>query len=304
MLVHSYRGDALGNCGSCQVMSNPLILHGTQIALPKQRLPLNPNPNPLPRIPEGTAELAEHDASSASPESCIQPQGGTQMASPQAQLTSPQAQVRGPLAEVSSPQSASAHQPPFERQPAALRSPLSASMPLGSAASQAGRPAGKAALAAKEAVDNKDRDRTLNADDRLKRLKLRMQHTIQAYSGNGSSAAGAGRYSRSQSLTAASPHTAYHRMSSGPVRASRVSMCAVSQRSSADETSSCHSSSSCSSAAAPASVEGGAKAAAPGAVQCVPTQRGIPQVAFLLEPVCLYDLCSYWVWCDMLATPS
>ena len=270
-------------------MSNPLILHGTQIALPKQRLPLNPNPNPLPRIPEGTAATSQQDASSASAESSTipstKPQGGAKMASPQAQLTGSQAQVRGPPAEVSSPQLASAYQAPLKSQPAALRSALSASLPLGTAASQAGRPA----LAAREAVDSKDRDRALNADDRLKRLKLRMQHTIQAYSGNASSAAGAGRYSRTQSLTAASPHT-YCRMSSGPVRASRVSLCAVSQRTSADETSSCHSSSSCSSAAAPASVEGGARGAAPGAVQSVPTQRGIPQVASLLQLFCYMTL--------------
>lgn len=278
-------------------MSNPLILHGTQIALPKQRPPLNPNP--LPRIPEGTAELSQCDAGSASSESSTKPQGGPQLASPQAQLTGSQAQVSGPQTEVSSPQLASAYQPPFERQPAALRSVLSASMPLGTAASQAAKPAGKPALAGKEATDSKDRDRTLNADDRLKRLKLRMQHTIQAYSGNASSAAGAGRYSRTQSLTAASPYTAYHRMSSGPVRASRVSMCAVSQRTSTDETSSCHSSSSCSSAAAPASMESAAR----GAVQCVPTQRGIPQVISLSESFCLYDLalCSYWVWRDVFA---
>lgn len=274
MLLYVYRGDALGDCGGCQVMSSPLILHGTQIALPKHRATYNPNPNPLPLIPEGTAESPPCNASSALPEAHAKPEGAAQMANPQAQVTSPQAKVGGPQ---------STCQPQFERQPGPVRSGLSTSMPLAIAVSQPARPAAKAALAAatKEAVDSKDKERVLNADERLKRLKLRMQHTIQAYSGNVSSAAGAGRYSRTQSLTATSPHTAYHRMNSSPVRASRVSMCAVSQKTS-DESSSCHSSSNCSSAATPASMEssapGSAQGVATGAVSC---QRGIHQVASL-----------------------
>lgn len=267
LLLCKHRGDALGDCGGCQVMSNPLILHGTQIALPKHRLPINPNSSSLPRIPEGSAELQPCSATSALPETHAKPEGPAQVSDPQAQVPSPQARISGP-------QSASAYQAQIERQAALVRNALSTSMPLGAAASQAARPAAKAAL------DSKDKDRTLNADERLKRLKLRMQHTIQAYSNSGSCAADAGRYSRSQSLTAASPQTAYHRMNSSPVRASRVSMCAVRQRAS-DETSSCHSSSSCSNAAPPASVESGAKGVATGAGSCMPSRRGIHQVSSL-----------------------
>ena len=280
LLLYMYRGDALGDCGGCQVMSNPLILHGTQIALPKHRPPIHPNPSPLPQIPEGTAESPPCNASSTLPETHANAEGAAQMANPQAQVTSSQAEVGGP-------QLTSACQPQSEKQPAPVRSALSTSLPLGTAASQAARPAAKAALAAaaKEPVDSKDKERVLNADERLKRLKLRMQHTIQAYSGNVSSAAGVGRYSRTQSLTAASLHTADHRMNSSPVRASRVSMCAVSQGVS-EESSSCHNSSSCSSAATPASMESSAKGAAQRvATGAVSSQRGIHQVAILNLPV-------------------
>ena len=273
-LLYMHRGDSLGDCGGCQVMSNPLILHGTQIALPKHRPHPNLSSNPLSRIPEGSAESPPCQATSALPDTHARPEGATQLTNPQAQVTGPQG---SPQTQVGGPQSASACQLQLERQPAPVRNALSTSKPLGTAASQAARPAARAALvaAAKEAVDSKDRDRMLNADERLKRLKLRMQHTIQAYSGNVSSAAGAGRYSRTQSLTAASPHTAYHRTNSSPMRASRVSMCAVSQR--ASDVSSCHSRSSCSSAATPASVQSGAM----GAVSCQPSQRGIHQVTSL-----------------------
>ena len=298
-----YRGDALGDCGGCQVMSNPLILHGTQITLPKHRFPINANSNPLPQIPEGTAESQPCSATSALPETHAKPEGLTQVTGPQAQVSESQAQASHPQARMSGPQLASAYQAQFDRQPAPVRSALSTSMPLGAAASQAARTAAKAAVAAvvKEAVDSKDKDRTLNADERLKRLKLRMQHTIQAYAGNGSSARGAGRYSRTQSLTAASPHTSDHSMKSSPVTASRVGMCAVSQPAS-HETSSCHSSSSCSSAATPASVDSGAKGVATGAGSCMPSRRGIHQVASLriFGVTLLYVAVLHWAWYNVL----
>lgn len=279
----------MGDCGGCQVMSKPLVLHGTQISLPKHRPPLNPNPS-LPCIPEGTAELLQPgDASTASSGTHTLPEEG------EAKVSGSQAQVTGPQAKSTGPQVVSAYQPHTERRPAPLRSSLSTSMPLGGAC-QPARSAAKAALAAKEGEGSKDR--TLDADERLKRLKVRMQHTIQAYSGSvSSSAASAGKYSRTQSLTAASQHSAYHRTNSIPVRAARVNTCAVIQ-STSDETSSCYSSSS-STAAIPASMDGGAEGAAQGGAQggftgkspdeqllrvrsCVPTQtyRGIHQVAF------------------------
>ena len=279
LLFYVYRGDSLGDCGGCQVMSNPLILHGTQIALPKHRPHPHPNLNSNPRVPEGPAESPPCHASSAFPETHAKPEGAAKLTNPQAHATGLQAQASSPRTQVGGSQSASAGQPKFERQPAAAGSDFSTCVPLGTAASQAARPAASAALAAagKEGADNRGRDRMLNADERLKRLKLRMQHTIQAYSGNASTAAGAGRYSRTQSLTAASPHTAYYRTNSSPMRASRVSMCAVSQRASASDETSCHSSSSCSNAANPASVQRGAMAA----VSCMPSQRGIHQVVCL-----------------------
>lgn len=290
---HVFRGDALGDCGGCQVMSNPLILHGTQITLPKARAP--PNPHPLPCIPEGTATCSQpSDTSTTSLGAHPAPEGA-------------QTGVTGLV---------SAYQSHRETQPTShpVRSALSTCAPLGSAAQAARRATAKAALAAKEAEDTKVR--TLNADERLKRLKLRMQHTIQAYSGNFSSAggAGAGRYSRTHSLTAALPHVAYHR--TNPVQASRVSGCALAQKA-LDESSSCHSSSSCSSAASLASMESGVGRAAQegsreglsgqksheqqlGLPSCVPNQRCINQVQFLCVCPCvcgLFHVLSY-VWCE------
>lgn len=279
-------------------MSNPLMLHGTQIALPKPRPAPHPNPNPLPCIPEGNTTCSlPVDTSTSAPETHPNPgPGGEDSAVP------------GPVSVYSSQRET--HPPTHP-----ARSALSTSAPLGSGA-QAGRRAAKAALAAKALEDSKVR--TLNADERLKRLKLRMQHTIQAYSGDVSSAAGAGRYSRSQSLTAASPHAAYHRTNSSPVRASRVSVCAVSQKAS-DETSSCHSSSSSGSAATLTSMESSGKGAAPGGCRgggksshdeqhlelpsCVPLQRGIHQVAFFSISVHVYVACSACCCCLHLKWP-
>ncbi|KAL3133615.1 hypothetical protein ABBQ32_008136 [Trebouxia sp. C0010 RCD-2024] len=254
-------------------MSNPLILHGTQIALPRPRPAPHPNSNPLPCIPEGNTACPQPNDTHAYPQDTHPIPGGKDSA------------VTGPVSVYPSQRETQ----PFTHP---VQSALTTSVPSGSGA-QAGRRAAKAALAAKEAEDSKVR--TLNADERLKRLKVRMQHTIQAYSGDSNSAAGAGRYSRSQSLTAASPHAAYRRTNSSPVRASRVSVCVVSQKAS-DETSSCYSSSSSSSAATLASMESSGKGAAPGGCRggaksshdeqhtelpiCVPHQRGIHQVAF------------------------
>lgn len=247
-------------------MSNPLILHGSQIALPKPR-PL-PVSNSMPCIPEATAQAAQ-PATACSAQSGVHhpPEGSAGVLGVEA-------------APAQQAQADSAVQP--------FRSASNTSM-FSTGASQQARSPIRAGRAAVEGGDSKDR--MLNADERLKRLKLRMQHTIQAYSGTGSSAADAGRYKRTQSLTAAQPHAAYHRTNSSPVRPSRVGMCKPSQRA-PDESNSCHSSSSCSSAATPASLEGASRQAGGGALggrgaeerlgqtTSMPSQRGIPQVYY------------------------
>lgn len=258
-------------------MSNPLILHGTQIALPKPKaLQI---PNPMPRIPEGGAESSQLSDT---------PEGAAAKSSPQ-----------GPSAKQSQVQ---ASPPPFRSASnasnfsAAARQPATASLRL-----------------TKESDDAKDR--TLNADERLKRLRLRMQHTIDAYSGKPSNAAGAGRYNRTLSLPAASPHAAYHRTDSSPVRPPRVSLCKGSQRV-PDDASSSHSSTSCSSAATPASMEGSVRGSVNGVPNAkhvdeqqqrrsISSQRGIPQVALsACILLCCNSSCEYSSFCLCLQAPN
>ena len=270
IVANLYRGEPVGECGGCQVMSNPLILHGTQIALPKPRPPQIPNP--MPRIPEGNAESSQpSDGSKAQPGVSNPPEGVTAKPSPQR-----------PFANKSQVQPS----------PTPFRSASNASS-FSAAASQ---PARASLRVTKEPDEAKDS--TLNADERLKRLRLRMQHTIDAYSGKPSHAAGAGRYNRTQSLPAASLHAAYHRTDSSPVRLPRTSLCRGSQRV-PDDASSCHSSTSCSSAATPASIDGGAKDSANGVPRAkqadaqqqnrsMSSQRGIPQVVSYGLPVAFY----------------
>ena len=250
-LLINFRGEPIGDCGGCQVMSNPLILHGTQISLPKPR-------PPLPRIPECLHEPA------------------TQQTGPQAAAQLDPSPSQGGL--LSSQQAPSQTLLPVPHPP--FRSASNSSM-FQATASQPVKPSGRGT---RDSEDTKDR--TLNADERLQRLKLRVQSTIEAYSGKASNAANAGKYSRSQSMTAASPHAAYHRTNSSPTRPSRVSLYGSSRRA-AEESSNHHSSSSCSSAASRPSLEASAKE---GEGACAPddrdllqarsmgTKRGVPQV--------------------------
>ena len=285
-------------------MSNPLILHGTQIALPKAR----PVPHPMPCIAEGTAESSQPSDSTNT-----QTQGGKP-------LGGPLGGSHGGLG----PQQALLHQSHAKNSPPPFRSALNTAL-LSAAQPQPARTLARAGNVVGES-DDCGKDRTLNADERLKRLKLRMQHTIQAYSGSPSCAASARRYTRTHSLTAASPHAAYSRTNSSPVRPSRGVVHGASRRAT-DDSSSCHSSSSCSSAANPSSTEGVAKGVVKGLVSSrasderqlmqttsMPTQRGIPQVCppYLHWPVqhslvvlgtaaCLSSLCrTYTSTVDLL----
>ena len=268
------RGEPVGDCGGCQVMSNPLILHGTQITLPKSR-PLLPRPMPL--IPEGLPESSPVPAGTHCPA-----ESGA---------------VVGQGVQASTQPGAGVPQPPLQASPPPFRSASNKSVFMPSA-SQPVKPPCRAPHVTRDSEDAKDK--VLNADERLQRLKLRMQSTIQAYSGSPSSAAAhAGRYNRSQSMTAALPHTAFHRTNSSPTRPSRVSLCGISRRAT-EETGSCNSSSSCSSVATPAGLEdsmnGGAN---PGSsrgddrslmqARTMGSKRGIPQV-----PCCCYN-CTSWL---------
>ena len=233
-------------------MSNPLVLHGTQISIPK------PRPQPLPRIPEDSSDSA---AQQAGPLSIAQ--GGASMG-------------QGVSA---------ANGAPAEAPPAPFRSASNSSM-FTPSSSQPIKSLGKGAHMTRDSDGPKER--ALNADERLQRLKLRMQSTIQAYSGNLSSAGSAGRYTRTQSMTAASPHAVFQRTNSSPTRPSMVSLYGAS-RNAMEDASSNHSSSSCSSATSPASgqssVKGGVSRG--GAVpddrtllqaKSMSSKRGIPQV--------------------------
>ena len=233
-------------------MSNPLVLHGTQITIPK------PRPQPMPRIPEDPSDSGPQQAGPLSTA-----QGGASMG-----------------------QGVSAgNETPAETPPAPFRSASNSSMFIPSS-SQPIKSLGKGAHMTRDSDGPKER--VLNADERLQRLKLRMQSTIQAYSGNLSSAGSAGRYTRSQSMTAASPHAAFQRTNSSPTRPSMVSLYGASRRATEDASSN-HSSSSCSSAASPASgqssVKGGVSqgGAAPHdrtllQAKSMSSKRGIPQV--------------------------
>ena len=222
----------MGDCGGCQVMSNPLVLHGTQISLPKPR-------QPLPRIPESTSESTSVTGQ-----------------------TQPLTHVHGSNAASSSQSSAA---PQMQTSPPPFRSASNASM-FQNAAVQQGKAPGRGA----HVTDQDGKDRVLNADERLQRLKLRMQSTIEAYSGkpgNAAAAAGGHRYGRSQSLTTASRRAAFHRSTSSPVRASRNALPGSSRRATGDVGSCRSSSSSCSSVAqAGLSGEGNVSGSANGSV--------------------------------------
>lgn len=259
------RGEPVGDCGGCQVMSNPLILHGTQISIPK------PRPQPMPRIPEETREPM-------SPQS--EHVGAVQMGAAMGQ--------GGQAGSAASGQLPAAPQAPVQASPPPFRSASSSSVFL-PAAPQPVKLSGRAAhVRGPEDV----KDRVLNADERLQRLKLRMQSTIEAYSGGPSNAANAGRYTRSQSMTAASPYAAFHRTNSSPTRPSRVSLYGGSRRA-AEDASSSHSSSSCSTSTTSITGEG-TRSGPPGQGCSVPddrslmqarslgSNRGIPQVRTVL----------------------
>ena len=246
-------------------MSNPLVLHGTQISIPK------PRPQPMPRIPEDLSDSASQQAGPLSTA-----QGGADMG---------EAVSAGNEAQAAAP-------------PAPFRSASNSSM-FTPSSSQPTKSLGKGIY-----VRDSDgpKERVLNADERLQRLKLRMQSTIQTYSGNLSSA---GRYARTQSMTAASPHAVFRRTNSSPTRPSMVSLYGASRR--AMEDASNHSSSSCSSAASPASGQSKVKGevsrggAAPDdrtllQAKSMGSQRGIPQVhtcrlliCIQIEKVCSQD---------------
>ncbi len=251
-------------------MSNPLVLHGTQISIPK------PRPQPMPRIPEDSSDSASQQAGPLSTA-----QGGANM--PQGVSAANEAQAAVP--------------------PAPFRTASNSSM-FTPSSSQPIKSLGKGAH-----VRDSDgpKERVLNADERLQRLKLRMQSTIQAYSGNLSSAGRAGRYTRTQSMTAASPHSVFQRTNSSPTRPSMVSLYGASRRATEDASSN-HSSSSCSSAASLASgqssVKGGVSqgGAAPDdrtllQAKSMSSKRGIPQVRTCHLLLCIQNVpCQGLLW--------
>ncbi|DBB01698.1 hypothetical protein WJX77_004961 [Trebouxia sp. C0004] len=248
-----YRGEPVGDCGGCQVMSNPLILHGTQISIPK------PRPQPMPRIAEDSSDSASQQA------------GPLSTAHGVANMSQ----------GVSAANEAQAPAAPFRTASTTFVVTPSTSQPTKSLA--------KGAHMTRDS--HAPKERVLNADERLQRLKLRTQSTIQAYSGNLGSAGSAGRYTRTQSMTAASPHAVFH-----PTRPSMVSLYGASRRATEEASrratehgSSNHSSSSCSSATSPASgqssVKGGVSRGGAASDDCtllqansMSSKRGIPPV--------------------------
>lgn len=181
-------------------MSNPLILHGAKVPLPR------PRPAPFRPMPI----LTEDPCDPCSPQ---------QVSPPSSQHTA--------TATCASPQPTSALQ---------ASSPTQAP-PLPARNAQAGQ-IGAANAATK--------DRQLSTDQL--RLRLRMQGTIEAYSGHPSAAA---RSRRNNLVTSTLPSALYRRTNSSPVRGPRLlgRTQSESRRATHDCSSSCQSSSTCSSAA-------------------------------------------------------
>ncbi len=245
-------------------MSNPLILHGTQISIPK------PRPQPMPRIPEALSDSASQQAGPLSTAQGVASSGQGVSA------------ANGAAAEV----------------PPAPFTGASNSSVFTPCDSQPIKSLGKGTHMTRDSDGPKER--VLNADERLQRLKLRMQNTIQAYSGNLSSAGSAGTYTQTQSMTAASPHAVFHRTNSSPTRPSMVSLYGASRRATEDASSN-HSSSSCSSVTSPASgqssVKGGVSRGgdAPDGrsllqAKSMSSKRGIPQVRTCHLLLCIQNV--------------
>ena len=181
-------------------MSNPLILHGAKVPLPR------PRPAPFRPMPI----LTEDPCDPLSPQQASPPSS-----QPPAVATSASPQPTSAL-QASSPTQA----PPLHTRNAEIGQPGAAN-----AAGKARQP----------------------STDQL-RLRLRMQGTIEAYSGNPSAAA---RSRRNNLVTSTLPSALYRRTNSSPVRGPRLlgRGQSESRRATHDCSSSCQSSSTCSSAA-------------------------------------------------------
>lgn len=162
------RGEPVGECGGCQVMSNPLILHGAKLALPRPR-PLPPRP--LFTLPEEPFET-------------------------------PSTQSPGPHAPQSSATAAASLPQPGRQAAAASSRPP----PIATARRQASLN-GVSSTASSQSKEL--------STDQL-RLRLRMQSTIQAYTGN---APGVVKKPTPSHLVTATVHNGmYRRTNSYPVR--------------------------------------------------------------------------------------
>lgn len=181
-------------------MSNPLILHGAKVPLPRPRAP---QLRPMPILLEDSADLQQKD-------------------SPTGQTTAPSSLSSAQL---------SATQP--------LSALQSVSPTRASALANRGQPSQSTSASAAGP------DTQLSTDQL--RLKLRMQSTIQAYSGNPSAAT---RNRQNNLVTSTLPSAIYRRTNSSPTRNRLLGRNQnESRRVTTDCSSSCHSSSTCSSAA-------------------------------------------------------
>ena len=185
-------------------MSNPLILHGAKVPLPRPRAP---QLRPMPTVPEDDSNLQQKDLHTA------------------------ETTAATTVLSTSSPTQPCATQPSSALQSVSPRK--------ASALANRGKPSQSASASA--AVP----DAQLSTDQL--RLKLRMQSTIQAYSGNPSAAI---RHRRNNLVTSTLPSAIYRRTNSSPIRSRLLGRNqSESRRTTTDCSSSCHSSSTCSSAA-------------------------------------------------------